>query len=144
MEATRELVMDGQTGSTLSQDSEALARRCVEVCVGRKAEDVMLFDVRQSSILADHYLICTGTSTPHINAICHHLRQELAKEGVLPHGREGDAASHWVVMDYGAVLVHVLDPDRRRFYRIEELWETGQRVCQVAAPAAAVGDDAVT
>jgi ribosome-associated protein len=107
----------------------------VDICVGRKAEDVMLFDVHESSILADYYLICTGTSAPHINAICHHLRQDLAKEGVLPRGREGDPASHWVVMDYGSVLIHVLDPERRRFYRIEELWESGHLVAQASAPA---------
>jgi ribosome-associated protein len=125
--------MDGKTESTLNQNSEALARRCVDICVGRKAEDVMLFDVRESSILADYYLICTGTSAPHINAICGHLRQDLAKDGVLPRAREGDPASHWVVMDYGSVLVHVLDPDRRRFYRIEDLWESGHLVAQPAA-----------
>lgn len=128
--------MGGQTVPTLSQDSEALAKRCVEVCVGRKAEDVMLYDVRESSILADYYLICTGTSTPHIHAICHHLRQDLAREGILPRGREGDPASHWVVLDYGSVLVHVLDPDRRRFYRIEELWESGHLIFRGPPPVA--------
>jgi len=120
--------MDQPLKSTLSEDSEALARRCVAICEGRKAEELLLFDVRESSVLADYYLICTGTSAPHITAICNHLRQDLAREGILPRRREGDPASHWVIMDYGVVLVHIMDADRRRFYRIEELWENGHLV----------------
>ena len=120
--------MDEQTKPTNSHDPQTLAYQCVKICEDRKAEDLMLFDVRESSLLADYYLICTGTSAPHISGICNRLRQELALAGVLPRRREGDPASHWVIMDYGAVMVHVLDPERRRFYRIEELWETGHLV----------------
>lgn len=120
--------MEQQSKPTISHDSEALARLCAKICEGGKAEDLMLFDVHESSILADYYLICTGTSAPHISGICNRLRQELALAGVLPRRREGDPASHWVIMDYGAVMVHVLDPERRRFYRIEELWEAGHLV----------------
>jgi len=129
--------MDEQTKSTISQDPEALARLCVSICEGGKAEDLMLFDVRGSSILADYYLICTGTSTPHISGLCHRLRQDLASEGLLPLRREGDPTSHWVILDYGVVLVHILDPERRRFYRIEDLWEAGHLVYQSPSPAAA-------
>ena len=136
---TREQVMDQPQKSTLSADSEALARRCVAICEERKAEDLMLFDVRESSILADYYLVCTGTSAPHISALCNHLRQDLAREGVMPQRREGDPESHWVIMDYGVVLVHIMDPERRRFYRIEDLWENGRLVHQSdgARPVAA-------
>ena len=105
--------MDEQPKPTISNDSEALARQCVSICEGGKAEDLMLFDVRESSILADYYLICTGTSAPHISGVCNRLRQELALAGVLPRRREGDPASHWVILDYGDVLVHILDPERQ-------------------------------
>lgn len=122
--------MDEQTKPTTSLEPEAMARLCVKICEGGKAEELMLFDVRESSILADYYLICTGTSAPHISGICNRLRQELALAGVAQRRRDGDPSSHWVILDYGAVLVHVLDPERRRFYRIEDLWEAGHLVYQ--------------
>ncbi len=128
--------MDQPLKPRLDQDSETLARRCVAICEERKAEEILLFDVRESSILADYYLICTGTSAPHISAICNHLRQDLAREGYLPRGREGDPSSHWVIVDYGVVLVHILDADRRRFYRIEELWENGHLIYRSEEPPA--------
>jgi ribosome-associated protein len=110
------------SNSSLANDSEALARKCVEICEDRKAENLRMFDVRGDSVLADFYIICTGTSKPHIRAISENLKQGLAEEGIRPRGKEGDPSSQWIVMDYGVVLVHILDQERRDFYRIEELW----------------------
>ena len=107
--------------SVRPMDSEAFARRCVEVCEDRKAGDVILFDVRNISVLADFYILCTANSEPHLRAVQDHLHQELAKTGVRPRGREGVAASRWVIVDYGDVLIHVMDPERRDYYRLEEL-----------------------
>jgi ribosome-associated protein len=104
-------------------DSEELAKQCVSICEERKAENVVLFDVREASVLADYYLLCTGTSMPHIRAISEHLKLEINGEfGLLPRAKEGDASSEWIIMDYGVVIVHILDGDRRRFYNVEELW----------------------
>jgi ribosome-associated protein len=104
-------------------DSETLAKHCVTICEERKAENVVLFDVRQASVLADYYLLCTGTSMPHIRAISENLKIEVQGEyGLLPRAKEGDAASEWIIMDYGVLIVHILDGDKRRFYNVEELW----------------------
>ena len=104
-------------------DSETLAHRCVEICEGRKAQNVLLFDVRGASVLADFYLICSATSEPHIRAIRGRLDKDLSAEGIEPRV-EGKSASHWVVMDYGTVLIHIMDPERRAFYGIEDLWDS--------------------
>jgi ribosome-associated protein len=103
-------------------DSETLARRCVEICEERKAENLLLFDMRSASLLADFYLICSGTSGPHLRALVNHLSRDLAADGSAVRNVEGTPASGWVIIDYGTVLVHVLEPARREFYRIEEFW----------------------
>ena len=104
-------------------DSYTLAKHCVEICEEHRAENVVLFDVRKASVLADYYLLCTGTSMPHIRAISEHLKVEVQGEhGLLPRAKEGDASSEWIVMDYGVLIVHILDGDKRRFYNVEELW----------------------
>ncbi len=105
------------------QDPEALARRCVEACLEHKAVDVLLFDVREKSILADFYLVCSGTSMPHIRALANHIRQAMLEEGLRPRGQDGGPESCWIVLDYGVLMVHILDPELRGFYGLEQLWD---------------------
>ncbi len=115
-------------------DSEALAKQCVAICEERKAENVVLFDVRETSVLADYYLLCTATSMPHIRAISDHLKVEILGElGLAPRAKEGDESSEWVIMDYGVVIVHILDGDRRRFYNVEELWNQDRVIYRSSA-----------
>ena len=103
-------------------DASELAERCTEICDGRKAEGLKLYDMRETSLLADYYLICSGKSVPHIRAISDHLAGDLAQEGVRPYTVDGTPASQWIVMDYGVVLVHIFHPELRAFYNIEALW----------------------
>lgn len=100
-----------------------LANRCVEICAEHKAENVLLFDVRGTTILADFYLLCTATSQPHIRALTNHFHHDLLAAGVNVRV-EGSPASCWVVIDCGAILVHIMDEERRAFYQLEELWGT--------------------
>ncbi len=106
-----------------TKDEESLARRCVEVCEERKAAEILLFDVREKSILADFYVVCSGTSMPHIRAIGENLRKAMLAEGLCPRGQDGAPGSRWMVLDYGSVLIHILDPEMRNFYNLEELWD---------------------
>lgn len=115
------------TERVCSFDADKLARRCVDICEDRKAENVLLFDVRDTSVLADYYLVCSGTSEPHMRAIRARLSRDLAEEGVRPR-IEGSPDSHWIVVDTGPVLVHIMDPERRDYYKIEELWNAEQIV----------------
>lgn len=119
----------------ISIDPEELARRCVDICMERKAVDIILFDVREKTILADFYLVCSGTSLPHIRALADNLRRELLAGGLRPRGEDGDAASHWVVLDYGVLIIHILDPERREFYRLEQLWDDRKVVFRGGAAA---------
>ena len=104
-------------------DAQRLAERCQEICLDRQGEDVRLYDVRETSLLADYYLICSANSLPHIRAISNRLLRDLGDEGVHPRSVEGAPASHWVIMDYGLVLVHLFLPDARDYYGIEALWQ---------------------
>jgi ribosome-associated protein len=104
-------------------DAESLARRCVEVCEERKAADILLFDVRETSILADFYIVCSGTSMPHIRAIADNIRKAMLENELRPRGQDGVPGSRWLVLDYGSVLIHILDPEMRLFYNLEELWD---------------------
>lgn len=104
-------------------DADKLAKLAVQICEETKAKDILLFKVSETTILADYYLVCSGTSMPHIRAIADHVKRAFNAEGVTVRGQDGDASSRWMVLDYGVLLVHVLEPEMRNFYALEQLWD---------------------
>ena len=110
----------------IDADTLDLARRCVQVCEDTKAKDFLLFDLREKTIVADYYIVCSGTSMPHIRAIAEHVRKAMSERGLRPRGMDGQPESRWMVLDYGLILVHILEPEMRNFYALEQLWDEGR------------------
>ena len=101
----------------------------VETAEDRKAEDVKLFDVSKTSIIADYYMICTGFSDPHLKAISSNIQKVLRKECELSVKRvEGSPESQWILLNFPNLVVHVLHPDGREKYKLEKLWEEGVQI----------------
>ena len=86
-----------------------------------KALDIVVLDVRGQTILADYFVLCSGTSTTHIQSIAEHTRDQMRENGFRARP-EGAPASFWVVLDYGDAILHVLNDDTREFYDLERLW----------------------
>lgn len=109
----------------VSQDKAyELAQACLAVCQEKKAEDIILFDVQGKTILADYFLVCIGNSRPHIRALAEHLKTVMLEHGLRPRGQDGvPGSTQWVVLDYGSIIIHILDQEAREFYRLEELWD---------------------
>ncbi|MBO4527845.1 MAG: ribosome silencing factor [Victivallales bacterium] len=118
----------------LQQDTEKIARRCVEICEEHKAADIQLFDVRENSILADFFIVCSATSLPHLRALADRLRRTLVEEGVKPRGLDGNPSSQWLVLDYGVIIVHIMMPEMRRFYALEDIWDKSKVIYSGGAP----------
>ena len=116
--------MDENTiNNEINGDIEEIARRCVAICEEKKASNILLFDVRENSIIADYYLVCSGNSMAHIRALADNLRRTLISEGFKSRGREGTPASQWIVLDFGVILIHIMTPEMRRHYCLEDLWD---------------------
>ena len=124
-------------------DIEEIARRCVMICEEKKASNILLFDVRENSILADYFLVCSGNSMAHIRALSENLRRTLISEGFKPRGHEGTPASQWIVLDFGLILIHIMTPEMRRHYCLEDLWDKRLIVYQGGEelPAASIPAD---
>lgn len=126
----RERAGGGKLDSKL--DSNELARKIVEIASDRKAEDIVMLDISKVSIIADYFVICSGTGDRHVKAIAREIDDKLREEdGVKPTNMEGITEGTWVLMDYGGVLVHVFDPATRDFYKLEQLWAAAQPVLVV-------------
>jgi ribosome-associated protein len=108
-----------------------LARRIVELAEDKKAADIVLLDLAGLTTLADHFVICSGGSERQLQAIADGIVEGLRGEDVRPIGREGLAASHWVLLDYGSVIVHVFTPPERDFYQLERHWGEAKTVLRV-------------
>ena len=100
--------------------------KMAQILDSRKGEDILMIDVRESTILADWFVVATGRSTTHVRTLAEELEEKLAKEENLHKLRaEGAKEARWIVLDYGNVIVHIFHKDEREFYDIERLWETG-------------------
>ncbi len=108
-----------------------LARRIVELAEDKKAADIVLLDLAELTTLADAFVICSGGSERQIDAIADGIVEGLREEGVRPIGREGTPASHWVLVDFGSVIVHVFTPPERDYYGLEKYWSAARVVVRV-------------
>ena len=103
-------------------DPETLAHRAVDILSDRQALDIALLDIAKTSTFTDFFVIATAQSPLHFNALGDHLERELQTEGQELRHKEGSAASGWMLLDFGDVIVHVFTPEKREYYRLEELW----------------------
>jgi ribosome-associated protein len=108
-----------------------LARRIVELAEDKKAAEILLLDIGELTTLADAFVICSGGSERQIAAIADGIAEKLRDEGIKPIGREGTAESHWVLLDYGSVIVHVFTPPERDYYGLEKHWSAARTVIRV-------------
>ncbi len=108
-----------------------IARRIVELAEDKKAADIILLDLTGLTTLADAFVICSGGSERQLDAIADGVIEGMRSEKVRPIGREGTAASHWVLVDFGAVVVHVFTPPEREYYSLEKHWAEARTVLRV-------------
>lgn len=110
-------------------DSRKLALRCRELAEDKKAEQVVVLDVRRLCSVTDYFVIATGSSEPHLRAIMDQITEKLAEEeGEHPHATDGTVETQWVVLDYFDVMVHLMRGDVRQKYDLESLWGDAPRV----------------
>ena len=108
-----------------------MARRIVELAEDKKAADIVLLDLTGLTTLADAFVICSGGSERQLDAIADGVIGGMRDEKVRPIGREGTAASHWVLVDFGSVVVHIFTPPERDYYSLEKHWSEARTVLRV-------------
>jgi ribosome-associated protein len=100
----------------------------VQAALEKKAEGLVVLDVRGLTSIADAFVICSGRSNRQVSAIADHIERFLKNKGVRPLGVEGKGAGHWVLMDYGHVIIHVFYSETRSFYDLEGLWVDAKKI----------------
>ena len=100
----------------------------VRAALSRKAIDVRVLDLKDVATFTDFFLICTGTSTRHTQAICDGVVEQLKEQGVKPVHIEGYQQAEWVLVDYLSFVVHIFVERARLFYDLERLWKSARTV----------------
>lgn len=91
-----------------------------------KGKDIVTLDVKHLTDVMDTMVVVSGTSNRHVKSLADHARMELKQAGYLHYGMEGEDAGEWVLVDFGGVVLHVMQPHIREFYDLESLWSTPQ------------------
>ncbi len=111
-----------------ANSSKKLALLAAQLASDKKGHDLCLLEVGRVSIVADYFLLVTGTSAVQVHTICDHLTESLKKEGYYALRIEGYREGWWAVLDYGGLVIHVFQPEARIFYDLERLWSEAPRV----------------
>jgi ribosome-associated protein len=107
----------------LAIEAVELARTIADIIADKKGEDIVLLDIREQTLIADFFVICSAGSERQLKAIVEGVREEIHKRyDIKPRYVEGDSHTGWVLMDYSDVILHAFSPDTREYYDLEGFW----------------------
>jgi len=104
-------------------------RLAVEAAQEKKAAAITVLDLSGAGAFTDYFVICTGYSTPQVQAICTEIEEQLHKNlRRSPEHREGYRSAEWALLDFGGFVVHVFSEQARRYYDLERLWRSAPKL----------------
>ncbi len=109
-------------------DTEILVKKVMAFLEEKKAENIVLIDLKNKSSIAEYMVIASGTSQRHLAALADNLREEAGQYKIKPLSIEGYPESDWILVDLNAVIVHLFKPEMRSLYDLEKMWMQGEEV----------------
>jgi ribosome-associated protein len=103
-------------------------RWAVEAAQDKQAVDITALKLSGAGAFVEYFLLCSGLSSPQIQAICDAIEERLHRHGVCLQHREGKGEAEWVLMDYGDFIVHIFSERAREYYDLERLWRSAERI----------------
>ena len=111
--------------STVSTE-KMMAQIACKAIDDKKGQDIKVIDIHNVSVIADYFVIASGTNSNQVQAIVDNVEEQLGRAGFEAKQIEGNRNSSWILMDYGDVIVHVFDEENRLFYDLERIWRDGE------------------
>lgn len=112
----------------INEKINKMVQLTVDALEDKKAEDIKIIDISQISVLADYFIIASGTNKSQIQALCDAVEEKLTAAGYPPKQMEGYASANWILLDFGDIIVHIFDRENRLFYDLERIWCDGKLV----------------
>ncbi|MBR0173790.1 MAG: ribosome silencing factor [Lachnospiraceae bacterium] len=114
-----------ETDKARSAEMARIATRALE---DKKAEDIRMLDISEVSVLADYFIIASGKNRNQLQALKENVEEQMEKAGFFVKNVEGYDTAHWILMDYGDVILHIFDEESRTFFDLERIWRDGRPV----------------
>lgn len=111
--------------STVSTE-KMMAQIACKAIDDKKGQNIKVIDIHNVSVIADYFVIASGTNSNQVQAIVDNVEEQLGRAGFEAKQIEGNRNSSWILMDYGDVIVHVFDEENRLFYDLERIWRDGK------------------
>ncbi|MDC7287899.1 ribosome silencing factor [Blautia schinkii] len=109
----------------MSKEKE-MAQIACKALEEKKGEDIKVIDIHDVSVIADYFIIASGSNQNQVQAMVDNVEEKLGRAGFEPKQIEGTKNSSWILMDYGDMIVHVFDEENRLFYDLERIWRDGK------------------
>lgn len=106
-------------------ESKELAKKICDALADKKGEDIKIINISNVSVMADYFIIASGTNRSQVQAMADNVEEMLGKAGTEPKQIEGYQSANWILMDYRDVIVHIFDRENRLFYDLERIWRDG-------------------
>ena len=111
--------------------STEMARIIAASLEEKKARDMKILDISDVSVLADYFIIASGSNRNQVQAMADDLEEKLGQAGFTPRQVEGYQTANWILMDYQDIIIHIFDEENRLFYDLERIWRDGNLVEKV-------------
>ena len=108
--------------------SKEMTKLAIAALEDKKANDVRVIDIAGVSVIADYFVIASGSNTNQVQAMADSVREALGIAGYGPRQIEGYGVANWILMDYQDIIVHIFDEENRLFYDLERIWRDGSLV----------------
>lgn len=108
--------------------SKTMAKLAVQALEDKKGEDIKVIDITGVSVIADYFIIASGTNKNQVQALADNVEETLGRAGYPSRQIEGFQTANWILMDFGDIIVHVFDSENRLFYDLERIWRDGKMV----------------
>ena len=112
----------------MNEVSKKMVKLACQAMEDKKASQIKIIDIHQVSVMADYFVIASGSNQNQVQAIMDNVDEVLGRAGYMTRHIEGARSSSWILMDYGDVIVHIFDEENRLFYSLERIWRDGKEV----------------
>lgn len=108
--------------------SKEMTQLTIKALEDKKANDIRVIDITGVSVIADYFVIASGSSTNQVQAMSDNVQETLGRAGYEPRQIEGYGSASWILMDYNDIIIHIFSEESRMFYDLERIWRDGKAV----------------
>lgn len=112
----------------MEKNSKEMVKIAYEALEDKKGADIRIIDIQGVSVIADYFIITSGSNVNQVQALVDNVEDELAKAGYQPRAVEGYSSRNWILLDYNDIIIHVFNEEQRLFYDLERIWKDGKDI----------------